>query len=90
MENSRELFDLALGLSSPWEVQSVKFEEDQEGARELHITPSFKKGSNIVPTCAVCGMVLKASEERYYGNTKNVQDINSAIPHRSARHYKDN
>lgn len=48
MENSKELFDLALGLSSPWEVQSVKFEENKEGTKELHITLSFRKGSKFI------------------------------------------
>jgi len=47
MENSKELFDLALGLSSPWEVQSVKFEEGKEGVKELHISLSFTKGSKF-------------------------------------------
>ena len=48
MENSKKLFDLALGLSTPWEVQSVKFEENKEGTKELHITLSFRKGSKFI------------------------------------------
>jgi len=48
MENSKELFDLALGLSSPWKVQSVKFEEDKACGKELHISLSFARGSKFI------------------------------------------
>lgn len=34
---------MALGLSSPWSVQTVEFQEI-EGQKELHITLSFEKG----------------------------------------------
>ena len=47
MENSKELFNLALGLSLPWEVSEVKFEKGNDNIKELHISLSFKKGSNF-------------------------------------------
>ena len=43
MNNSKEIFSMALGLSSPWSVQTVEFQEI-EGQKELHITLSFEKG----------------------------------------------
>jgi len=41
--NSTEIFNMALGLSSPWYVTSVSFEELNQ-SRELHIHLSFTKG----------------------------------------------
>lgn len=43
MNNSKEIFSLALGLSSPWEVQAVEFQKTDH-QKELHITLSFQKG----------------------------------------------
>lgn len=43
MTNSAEIFEIALGLSSPWFIQDVKF-EDVNGKRELHMYLDFKKG----------------------------------------------
>jgi len=43
MKNSKEIFSLALGLSSPWSIQTVEFQE-KEGRKELHITLCFEKG----------------------------------------------
>ncbi len=43
MENSSLIFEIALGLSSPWYVKNVSFEENNL-KRELHIHLDFKKG----------------------------------------------
>lgn len=47
MENSKEIFTLALGLSAPWEVSSVDFKEEA-GSQALHIELSFKRGGKFV------------------------------------------
>ncbi|MGB5988761.1 MAG: ISL3 family transposase [Marinifilaceae bacterium] len=46
MENSKEIFSIALGLVSPWAVESISFEETETG-KELHIYLSFTKGSKF-------------------------------------------
>jgi transposase len=43
MNNSSEIFGLALGLSSPWFVKTVSFEA-VSGVNELHIYLDFEKG----------------------------------------------
>jgi len=45
--NSTILFQLALGLSDPWCVTAVRFEETLENKRELHIDIDFKRGSKF-------------------------------------------
>ena len=40
--NSTLLFEMALGLGSPWFIQDVKFENDKE-IKELHISIGFEK-----------------------------------------------
>ena len=46
-KNSTELFNMALGLSSPWQVKTVLFEQ-VNGQQELHIYLSFIKGSKFI------------------------------------------
>ena len=43
MENSSKIFEIALGLSRPWFVKSISFEQIDLG-RELHIHLDFEKG----------------------------------------------
>lgn len=43
MENSSLIFEIALGLSSPWFVKNISFEQAEFG-RELHIHLDFEKG----------------------------------------------
>jgi len=43
MENSSLIFEIALGLSSPWYVKNISFEEN-DLKRELHIHLDFEKG----------------------------------------------
>lgn len=43
MNNSREIFELALGLKSPWFVENVEFKTEKD-ERELHIHINFQKG----------------------------------------------
>ena len=47
MQNSTNIFQIALGLKDPWNVSSVRF-EDTGTCKELHIDISFKKGSNFL------------------------------------------
>jgi transposase len=44
--NSDTLFGLALGLTSPWQVDSIDF-SGTEGRKELHIRISFARGSRF-------------------------------------------
>jgi len=50
--NEKELFRLALGLASPWEVKSLEFSAEK---KRLDITLDFAKGSRF--SCPVCGKV---------------------------------
>jgi transposase len=43
MNNSTEIFELALGLTAPWFVEKVEFKTEGK-ERELHIHIDFKKG----------------------------------------------
>jgi len=43
MNNSTEIFQLALGLESPWFIEKVEFKTEGQN-RELHININFKKG----------------------------------------------
>ncbi len=53
-----DLFQLALGLSSPWEVESSRFAPDK---KRLDIILCFARGSTF--TCPDCGqMSLKAHD----------------------------
>lgn len=42
MENSKEIFSIALGLVSPWTVESISFEETEAG-KALYIFNKRKK-----------------------------------------------
>jgi len=46
MENSKEIFSIALGVTSPWYVASVRF-ETVNVCKELHIDISFVRGSKF-------------------------------------------
>jgi hypothetical protein len=43
MENSSLIFEMALGLSSPWYIKNISFEQSGE-VRELHIYIDLEKG----------------------------------------------
>ena len=45
--NSKEIFALALGLSSPWEISDIRIEETAKGNKEFHIEIKFKRGSKF-------------------------------------------
>jgi len=47
MNNSAEIFELALGLTSPWFIESVGFESNGD-IKELHIHINFQKGHKFV------------------------------------------
>jgi transposase len=42
--NSKELFQLALGLQAPWDVHDIRFEQTESGQKSLHITIGFARG----------------------------------------------
>jgi transposase len=44
--NSTQLFKMALGIESPWEVSDIKL-EDLKSGKELHINIDFKRGSRF-------------------------------------------
>lgn len=44
--NSKQIFSLALGIGTPWEILSVKLEETEVG-KELHITINFTRGTKF-------------------------------------------
>ena len=46
--NSTKLFQLALGISDPWYVSLVRFEDLPNGKRELYIGMNFKRGSKFL------------------------------------------
>ena len=45
--NSKEIFALALGLSSPWEISDIRIEETAKGNKEFHIEIKFNRGSKF-------------------------------------------
>ena len=48
--NSKEIFQIALGLQKPWYVKSVTIKETTESesiSKELHIEIAFEKGSSF-------------------------------------------
>jgi len=47
MNNSKEIFNIALGIVLPWQVSSVYFKEENN-KRELHIELAFQRGSKFV------------------------------------------
>lgn len=54
--NSETLFNLALGLQSPWEVRDVKF-ADTNGCNALHLQIGFVRGAKFPDqTGALCGV----------------------------------
>ena len=47
--NSEHLFRLALGITEPWKITNVRFEQT-ETSQELHIDIDFSRGSKFVDT----------------------------------------
>ena len=53
--NSETLFSMALGLQSPWQVDSIEFKTTNEGQKELHLQIGFVAGSQFPDkTGALC------------------------------------
>lgn len=42
--NSTELFSLALGLESPWEIKSVEMKVSKNSIKELHLHIGYTRG----------------------------------------------
>ena len=47
MINSKEIFEIALNLQSPWYVKSIELEEDENGKKSLHLNLDFIRGSRF-------------------------------------------
>lgn len=45
--NSEQLFSMALGLQSPWQVESIDFKAGAKGGDELHLRLGFPRGSRF-------------------------------------------
>jgi transposase len=45
--DSRTIFSLALGITSPWTLQGVRFEQTADSQRQLHIDIGFEAGSRF-------------------------------------------
>ena len=45
--NSEQIFTLALGLHTPWEIEGICFEENNANQKELHIDLGFPRGSKF-------------------------------------------
>jgi len=45
--NSTEIFTLALGLKSPWEIKDVELLTSDDSVKELHIYLGFKRGAKF-------------------------------------------
>ncbi|MDO8281559.1 MAG: ISL3 family transposase [Thermodesulfovibrionia bacterium] len=51
--NSKQLFEIALGDISPWQVVSIDFEIGESGNKELHIRLDFPAGSTFLDDLGV-------------------------------------
>ncbi len=47
MENSKKLFEIALGLAEPWFIKDVEFSPSKKGFGQLDIYLDFKKGAKF-------------------------------------------
>jgi transposase len=45
--NSEQIFSIALGLQSPWQITAIDFKKGEGGGGELHLTIGFKKGAKF-------------------------------------------
>ena len=45
--NSEQLFGMALGLHTPWQVDAIEFKPGAAGGEELHLTLGFPRGSRF-------------------------------------------
>jgi transposase len=45
--NSKEIFSIALGLQSPWQIQGVELQTSSDNKKSLHIELSFERGSKF-------------------------------------------
>lgn len=46
--NSTTLFTMALGLQSPWQIESINFETPSKGKKQLHIHIGFERGHKFL------------------------------------------
>jgi transposase len=57
--NSEQLFGMAFGLHTPWQVDSIEFKPGTKVGEELHLTIGFVRGSRFVDASGQGCPVLK-------------------------------
>lgn len=81
--NSEALFNLALGLQSPWEVREVNFAET-DGHKELNLKIGFVRGAKFPDqTGALCGVHDTVSRQWQHLNFLNIPAICNVMSHGS-------
>jgi transposase len=55
-----KLFEAALGLASPWQIEKVSFDPEAEGGGAVEIRVTFPRGSRFA--CPVCGALCPAHD----------------------------
>ena len=63
--NSTELFSIALGLSSSWQIREVRFETASVNERELHIYLDFARGSRFLSRTGEHTTAYDSEEKRW-------------------------
>ena len=51
--NSATLFDMALGLQAPWQVEDISFGSDESKSKELHLHIGFPAGTRFLDESGV-------------------------------------
>ena len=46
--NSEQIFNIALGLQTPWKINQIEIKEIEDGSKELHIEIGFTKGAKFL------------------------------------------
>jgi transposase len=62
---STELFSIALGLVSPWQIREVRFESLSDSERELHIYLDFARGSKFLSRTGEFTTAYDTEEKRW-------------------------
>lgn len=82
MMNSTEIFALALGLKTPWEITNVDLSTDEESVKELNIHLGFKRGSKFDDEDGVSCSVYDTHEKtwRHLNFFEHTCNIHCAVP----------
>ncbi len=63
--NSREIFSLALGLDSPWEITDVDLTTDNNSVKERHLHIGFKPGAKFTDSDGNIGSVYDTKPKKW-------------------------